>query len=172
MQGNKEILEAKKVARYAKQLFLVDGELKAKTRGICNALPEQEVLAEELLKLLGRRRTVWEGGSFRVVLTKVKKEYRDKFDNVWKRYIPELFELQFLDRDGDIQFVIEYPDDAFTLIDHKGVSTMGDEAEEAFDRWKSFKGIIDIRPEQTFKQAQGEAPITGIDAPQSMISGA
>lgn len=164
-------LASQKVSTYAKKYFLVDGELKSQVKGICNHLPEQEVLAEELLKLLHRRRTTWQGGSFRVVLAKVEKDYRDKFDAVWKRYVPTCFELQFLDKDGDVQFVIEYPEDTFTIIEQIGVSRMGDEAEEAFDRWKSIYGALEINPTQTYKAAMGEKPITGIDAPPSMVSG-
>jgi len=152
------------------KFFLVEGALQYERKGKCNPLPEQQVLAEMFLLCVERRRA-WPG-SFRVVLHKVKEEFRDPISHLWKRYVPTLLEIQYLDQDGDVQFVTEYPDGILTIIEEIGVSRMADEAEEAYDRWKKFIDPIGIKPEQTYKRAAGEKSITGIEAPMSMVSGA
>jgi hypothetical protein len=171
-QQKKALQLAARVSLYAKKFFMVDGDVKSEVIGICNPIPEQWVMAEEVLRLLHSRRKEWDGGTFRVVLHRVKPEVRDPVNGIWNRYVPTLMEVQFLDRDGDIQFLIEYPDDPVTIMDNIGCSRIGDEAEEAYNHWKKFHGTVDIKPEQTYKAAQGEKPITGIDAPSSMVSGA
>lgn len=168
----KAMKKALQLSNYAKKFFVQDGEVQSKVYGICNPLPEQWVMAEEVLRLLNSRRIEWNGGNFRVVLTKVKESYRDPLSNVFLRYVPTLFEVQFCDMDGDVQFVIEYPDNAIVIMNDIGCSRICDEAEDAYNQWRKFIGAIDIIPSETYKAAQGEKPITGIDAPPSMVSGA
>lgn len=147
-----------------------DGDIIHSQVGKVNPLPEQEVLAEEFCKLLNWK--IAHDGSWRVIWESPDKEYRDPIAHVWKPYVPQILQAQWLDKDGDVHVVNEYDDNVFVLLEC-GVSWMVEGCEEA---WHKAMAMI-IKPlmideKQTFKKAMGEAPITGIQAPAGSLTGA
>lgn len=65
--------------------------------------------------------------------------------------------LIWMDGDGDPQFTVEV-DDRIADIIKAGVDHFTAQCYEAWAKWCWSQDILDLKPEQTFKKAQGERP--------------
>lgn len=148
-----------------------EGELLQVKCGRITLLSDHVVIGEELLNLLNN--SIHHDGSWRVVWCKPsQKPYRDPFAKKGinlRMFVATECEMHWLDRDGDPQLVV-YSDDKPWVMIEKGLTYYRDVAEEAWARVYDMKKSIDIKPEQTFKQAQGQTP-TGVyqDAPDVVL---
>lgn len=134
------------------------GELKESKVGTIHPLPEQKVIAEELCRLLNVH--IGHDGYWRCVWVKPATQ-RDTFSGLYRNHVPTVMECQWCDADGDVQFVVEIEEKPWAMLDI-GVSHWVENCEEAYSRWKSMIGGLELNIEtQTHKAAQGEAPKSG-----------
>lgn len=167
-----EALVKQKLALTGMKKYTFDrdsGDIKEEQVGICNPLPEQDSFAKDFCNMLN-----WQiafDGVWRIVLCHTQKEFYDPLSKLFKRYVPQVIEAQWLDSDGDVHVVVEMDDDIWTVL-NTGVTAWVSQCEQAYQQYKAFYKEIAIRPDQTFKKALGEKSVSGNpDAPSTPISG-
>jgi hypothetical protein len=65
------------------------------------------------------------------------------------------FAILWMDADGDIQFAIDC-ERAFEKTIEEGPAALAEKCERAFTWWRWQRGLLEIRPGETFKKALGE----------------
>lgn len=67
----------------------------------------------------------------------------------------------YIDADGDPQFTIEN-DEPVSVIMSVEPLKYAEDAWDAYHLWKENRKALDLRPDETFKRAQGEKPKSGL----------
>lgn len=138
---------------------MIEGEIVRTKCGKIFPLPEQDVIGEAACAQLNR--SIPHTGSWRVVWCQPIETKYDRESHLYKRWVPTVLEFQWLDKDGDPIFKVDTEDEPSVILDI-GLSHYLDQCEEAYQKVYEFRHkIVNIDPEQTFKQSQGQAPVSG-----------
>lgn len=119
--------------------------------------PEQVMFARDVLDLLNRE--LHHDGAWVVVFTHPKPASAADATAEYAR-----FAMMWMDRDGDIQFTVDWVEGEGDIFDFPDVLMAGREtwanhAEEAWTTWRGLMvDVLDPSEGQTFKRAQGQAP--------------
>lgn len=121
--------------------------------------PEQMLWADVILAFLNKE--LHHDGAWVVVFTHPKPSPSQCTMHAPNHCDYERYGLIWLDADGDAQFTMEWAAGEGELRDFADVMIAGKEstvekAEAAYQAWKLTRQMLDVKPEQTFKKAQGQ----------------
>lgn len=133
-----------------------DGAPVSTKSGKCFPLPEQELYAEQLVKFLNSE-IAFNRGSWRVVWTQPRMRYYDKLSGLFRVAVPELLECHYLDRDGDVQLVVDIEEDVWTLLDNFSFTSITELCESAYQQWRELINIVDPHLAQMYSPVNGQA---------------
>lgn len=133
-----------------------DGGIVRTASGKCFPIPEQEVYAEELVKFLNIQLKIDRGASWRVVWTQSRPKYYDRLSGLYRVAVPELIECQYLDKDGDVQFLVDMEEDVWTLLDNFSFTDVCNLCNNAYEQWRDLIDIVDPREPHMFSPTHGE----------------
>jgi hypothetical protein len=134
---------------------LADGEIIKFTVGRCYPSPIQEMLAEELCRLLNAK--IAHDGRWRTVWVDPQRSTWCKVDRIFRPWSPTVLQCQYLDKDGDIWCCVNVDEDAYEVID-TGVTHYVEKCEEAY-QWvyNLIHNVVEVKHgEQTKMLAKGE----------------
>jgi len=136
---------------------LIDGEVvgKGSPLGQCYPLVEQKIYGEQLCKFLNHDIN-FDKGSWQVVFTRPKKSYHNKMTGLFHAWVPEIMECQFLDKDGDIQLVVEFEEDVWDLLDNFSFTEVSGLCTKAYEQYKEIEAAVDAKPHQKYSPANGD----------------
>lgn len=121
--------------------------------GIINPTPAQCAFAEDVCRFLNRE--LGYNGRWRTVWTQPARQWQDWVTGLTLFWVPELFEAQYLDMDGNPQFVWEAEEDIYTLLEW-GIHSVAEQAHAAFKEYEELIKLTDVKPHQRVNLAKGE----------------
>lgn len=140
-----------------------DGDVHKVSVGKCYAIPEQEIYAEEVCRFLNRELQEQRGSTWRVVWTAPKKSYYDRLSGLFRAWVPQALEMQYIDQDGDVQFVIDITQetrakqvDVFTLLDNYSLTDIAQLCQQAYKEYYDLIAAAEVRANQMFSPNRGE----------------
>lgn len=139
-----------------------DGAVVEKKIGRCFPIPEQKVYAEELCGFLNRELQEERGDSWRVVWTNPKKSYWDRLSGLFRPYVPMSLEVQYLDADQDVQFVVDISEgagriiDIWTLLENFSFTDVMELCMGALKEYRELMYCAEVRHDQKYSPMRGE----------------
>lgn len=121
--------------------------------GKCYPTEEQKHFSEFLCYELNEQ--IPHDGRWRVVMRSPVKHKWDDVSRAFRAYMPTVIEMQYLDADGDPQFVTSLEEKLSKILDW-GFITLLELAEAGYTEYKAMMQAMNISPEQTIKAAQGQ----------------
>lgn len=121
--------------------------------GKCFPLDQQKWYCEFLCMSLNEH--LHFDGSWRVVLRDPVRQKYDPDAGLFRVYVPTKIECQFLDGDGDVQFVVAMEHRIESLIKW-GLNHTIDMCAAAYKRWRDMMSAVDVREDQMIKAAKGQ----------------
>ena len=137
----------------------IEGEVRKNSAGRCYPLPEQEIYAQTLCKFINDEMKLVKGSSWRIVLTNPHKKFYNKMTGLYHPAVPSMLECQYLDKDGDVQFVVELEENIWDLLDNFSFTDICELCEGAYKEWYDLQKVLEVRPDQTYSPARGEQSI-------------
>ncbi len=146
--------------RYYAVVHGEDGRIFVHHPGSPTLSAEQLMFATDILQLLHRE--LHHDGAWVMVFTRpAQPDGVISIENP-KHWEYERFGFIFIDADGDPQFTYEWERGGSELLDFTEVLLAGphswaNKCETAWQTWAMSQKALDLRPDQTFRQAKGEA---------------
>lgn len=132
----------------------LDGDVIKTKVGRVFPMPEQEIFAKELCVFLNKE--IAHGGRWRVVLTQPAKQYYDRLSGIFRVAVPQLYECQFLDKDGDAVLVVDLEEDVWDLLDNFSFTDIAQHCETTYHFWRNLEANVGIREDQKYSPAHGQ----------------
>lgn len=148
---------------HAAKYELVDGDVRETKVGKCYPIPEQKVYAEEIVRFLNGELQEKPGHTWRAVWTNPKKSYYDRLSGLFRPWVPQSLELQYIDTDGDVQFVVDLCLDAatrnmdvFTLLENYSFTDVMQLCHGAYKEYYDLMAAAELRVGHMFSPKKGE----------------
>lgn len=123
--------------------------------GKCYPTEDQKLLAEILCQDLNEQLRL--GGAWRVVWSQPAKVSWDQLTKIHRAYMPKKLECQYMDNEGDVQFVVAFEQSMRTLLNW-GYDNLLSNCDAAYNEWASIMQIVDVRESQKYRPLCGERP--------------
>lgn len=127
-------------------LIRSNGDLVEHDRGPAPT-PEQRMFAHDMLTALNRH--LAHDGAWLIVFTHHGQPQK------WVKHIYRRFSLLWMDQDGDIRFPLECDRPIWEALTD-GIDSWLQQCETAWNIWLTSIAALELKKEQTYKQAQGE----------------
>jgi hypothetical protein len=140
----------------------IDGGVRETKAGKCYPIPEQKVYAEELCGFLNRELKDERGDSWRVVWANPKKSYWDRLSGLFRPCVPQSLEVQYLDGDRDVQFVLDISEgagrivDIWMLLDNFSFTDVMQLCMGALKEYRELMYCAEVRYDQKYSPMRGE----------------
>lgn len=124
-------------------------------KGKCFPTEQQKIFAEFVCLELNQQ--LHHDGSWRVVLSEPVRSSYDHMTGLYRSYVPTKLECQFLDAEGDPQFVVGFEQNIKFLIEW-GLHIVLQHCECGYNEWESMMEAISINEAQKYRPHLGEKP--------------
>lgn len=123
--------------------------------GKCFPTEEQHIFARMLLADL--MEDFHHDGSWRIVWRDPVRSKWEAVSRMYRAYLPTTIEMQYLDKDGDVQFVVASDDSLDSLL-NMGFYDIKENLMQAFAHWQGMRKALDLANAPTISLAKGEKP--------------
>lgn len=149
---------------------MIDGEVvEIPAVGKCYPLHEQRVYAEQLCKFLNLNIAFEKGSRWRVVWTQPRRSYWNKLSGLFHPWVPELMECQYVDRDGDVQCVVDFEENVWDLLDNFSFTDVADLCNSAFEALMDIERDVGVRTDQKYSPSHGQKEVNPTVTPTDLF---
>jgi hypothetical protein len=137
----------------------IEGEVRKTATGRCYPLVEQDIYANTLCKFINDEMKLVKGSSWRIVLTNPYKSFYNRMTGMYQAAVPSMLECQYVDKDGDVPFVVELEENVWDLLDNFSFTDVCALCEGAYKEWFDLMKVVDVRESQTYSPSRGEQSV-------------